>query len=280
MSTSALQDLQALKRDVLAIRTVVQKTALSQPTMGMGDRVTDTAWFPATPPGHSEYSWPAEENAQDLAVLAKRQEKKNKQKQNKQKQKEKKQQQQPKTNATNVTNPDSPPFYRMEIVVGKIISCEKHPDADSLYVEQIDCGNGDVRQIVSGLVNYVPLNQMIDSSVMVIRNLKPAPLRKILSSGMVLAGADGDRKVVELLKPPVGTPLGARVYLDGDSAEDVEKWTPDTVVNPKKKKNAWMDIAGDLSTDGDACALFQGKKLRVETGFIQGTAAVANGNVS
>lgn len=45
--------------------------------------------------------------------------------------------------------------------MGKIISCERHPDADSLYVEQIDAGDPEgPRTIVSGLVKYVPLEQM------------------------------------------------------------------------------------------------------------------------
>jgi tRNA-binding EMAP/Myf-like protein len=29
------------------------------------------------------------------------------------------------------------PITRLDLRVGKIVSCEKHPDADSLYVEQV-----------------------------------------------------------------------------------------------------------------------------------------------
>ena len=48
----------------------------------------------------------------------------------------------------------------MDIRVGRIVSCEKHPDADSLYVEQIDIGEAEgPRTIVSGLVQYVPLEE-------------------------------------------------------------------------------------------------------------------------
>lgn len=57
-----------------------------------------------------------------------------------------------------VTLPD---VTKMDIRVGKIVSCEKHPDADSLYVEQIDVGEAEgPRTIVSGLVKYVPLEEM------------------------------------------------------------------------------------------------------------------------
>ncbi len=45
--------------------------------------------------------------------------------------------------------------------MGRIVSCERHPDADSLYVEQIDVGEAEgPRTIVSGLVKYVPLEEM------------------------------------------------------------------------------------------------------------------------
>ena len=45
--------------------------------------------------------------------------------------------------------------------MGKIVSAEKHPDADALYVEQIDLGEeGGPRTIVSGLANYIPLGDM------------------------------------------------------------------------------------------------------------------------
>lgn len=40
-------------------------------------------------------------------------------------------------------------------------------------------------QIVSGLVAFVPVEEMLGRRVLVLANLKPAKLRGILSSGMV-----------------------------------------------------------------------------------------------
>ncbi|KAL8090299.1 hypothetical protein AgCh_039684 [Apium graveolens] len=37
---------------------------------------------------------------------------------------------------------------------------QKHPDADSLYVEEIDVGEGQPRTVVSGLVKYIPLEEI------------------------------------------------------------------------------------------------------------------------
>ena len=36
----------------------------------------------------------------------------------------------------------------------------KHPDADSLYVEDVDLGEGQTRTIVSGLVKHVPIEEV------------------------------------------------------------------------------------------------------------------------
>ena len=53
-----------------------------------------------------------------------------------------------------------PPISSLDIRVGRIVKCELHPDAESLYVEQIDVGEPEPRTIVSGLVKHVPLDQM------------------------------------------------------------------------------------------------------------------------
>lgn len=49
---------------------------------------------------------------------------------------------------------------RLDIRVGLITRAQKHPDADSLYVEEIDVGEGQPRTVVSGLVKYIPLEEM------------------------------------------------------------------------------------------------------------------------
>ena len=86
---------------------------------------------------------------------------------------------------------------KVELRVGKILSCEKHPKADKLLVSQIDIG-GEIRQVVSGIAsNYKP-EQMVGKKVIVVINLKPAMLRGVESQGMILAGSDG--KLIEVLE--------------------------------------------------------------------------------
>lgn len=75
---------------------------------------------------------------------------------------------------------------RLDIRIGKIIDVFKHPEADALYVEKIDLGEAQPRTIVSGLVNFIPIEEMQHKMVVVLCNLKPVKMRGIESQGMVL----------------------------------------------------------------------------------------------
>lgn len=78
---------------------------------------------------------------------------------------------------------------RLDIRIGKIVEVSKHPDADALYVEKIDLGEPTPRTIVSGLVNYVRIEDMRDRMVVVLCNLKAAKMRGVESHGMVLCAS-------------------------------------------------------------------------------------------
>lgn len=49
---------------------------------------------------------------------------------------------------------------RLDLRIGRIVTVKKHPDADSLYVEEVDVGEAAPRTVISGLVNHVPLDQV------------------------------------------------------------------------------------------------------------------------
>lgn len=72
--------------------------------------------------------------------------------------------------SVNDTNVD---VRKLDFRIGKIVEIMKHPDADTLYVEKIDCGEAKPRTVVSGLVNHVPIEEMKDKIVMILCNLKP-----------------------------------------------------------------------------------------------------------
>jgi len=123
---------------------------------------------------------------------------------------------------------------RLDIRIGKIVEVSRHPDAESLYIEKIDLSEeGGNRTIVSGLVDYVPIEEMQDRLVVVLCNLKPAKLKGVESKGMVLCASvtkDDDTKSVEPLLPPVGALPGDRVHVEG-----YEDGQPDEQLNPKKE---------------------------------------------
>jgi len=94
-------------------------------------------------------------------------------------------------------------FLKVELVVGKVLECEKHPDADKLLVSKVDTKDK-VRQIVSGISKYYTAEDMVGKNVVIVKNLKPVKLRGVLSEGMLLAGKNKKKlEVLELqnLKP-------------------------------------------------------------------------------
>jgi tRNA-binding EMAP/Myf-like protein len=44
--------------------------------------------------------------------------------------------------------------------VGKVLKCIKHPDADTLYIEDIDVGEQSSRTVCSGLVKFYEAHQV------------------------------------------------------------------------------------------------------------------------
>jgi methionine--tRNA ligase beta chain len=66
---------------------------------------------------------------------------------------------------------------------------EKHPDADSLYVEQIDVGEEAPRTVVSGLAGKIPMEELANALVVVVCNLKPANMRGVKSEAMLMAAS-------------------------------------------------------------------------------------------
>ncbi|KAK6161732.1 hypothetical protein DH2020_005113 [Rehmannia glutinosa] len=145
---------------------------------------------------------------------------------------------------------------RLDIRVGLITKAQKHPDADSLYVEEIDVGELQPRTVVSGLVKYIPLEDM---QVCVLCNLKPAAMRGIKSQAMVLAASNNDHTKVELVEPPQGAVVGERVTFPG-----FEEGLPDDVLNPKKK--VWETLQVDLHTDTELVARYKNLPFTTSAG--------------
>ncbi|KAL2814455.1 hypothetical protein BJX63DRAFT_199242 [Aspergillus granulosus] len=164
------------------------------------------------------------------------------------KEKKEKQPKQPKA-APAPAGPPSPSL--IDLRVGHILRAINHPNADSLYVSTIDCGDAPgsdntsldeetgktVRTVCSGLNGLVPLEEMQGRKIVAVCNLKPVTMRGIKSAAMVLAasprvaeGEDSHAGPVELVTPPADAPAGDRIYFEGWNDGEPEK-----VLNPKKK---------------------------------------------
>ncbi|KAG8054947.1 hypothetical protein GUJ93_ZPchr0001g32868 [Zizania palustris] len=146
----------------------------------------------------------------------------------------------------------------LNIQVGLIRKAWKHPSADSLLVEEIDLGDGNMRQVVSGLAKYFSPDDLVNRHVVLITNVKPGKLRDIMSAGLVLCASNKDHTVVEPLIPPEGAKLGERILFAGFDGK------PEDVLNPKKKQ---LDkITPDLRTDENGIATYRGIPFTASAG--------------
>ena len=101
-------------------------------------------------------------------------------------------------------------FAKVELKVGTVVSCEKHPKADRLLVEQVDLGD-ETRQIVSGIAKFFSPQEMVGRKVIVVSNLKPAKLRGVESQGMILCAASDDDSALDLATICKDLPNGTTV---------------------------------------------------------------------
>ncbi|XP_005287952.1 aminoacyl tRNA synthase complex-interacting multifunctional protein 1 isoform X3 [Chrysemys picta bellii] len=143
---------------------------------------------------------------------------------------------------------------RLDLRVGCIITAKNHPDADSLYVEEVDVGEANPRTVVSGLVKHVPLEQMQNRMVVLLCNLKPAKMRGVVSQAMVMCASSPEK--VEILDPPSGAVPGERITFEVFPGE------PEKELNPKKK--IWEQIQPDLHTNDQCIATYKGVPFEVK----------------
>mmetsp|Transcript_22031 Transcript_22031/g.71243 ORF Transcript_22031/g.71243 Transcript_22031/m.71243 type:complete len:166 (-) Transcript_22031:92-589(-) len=160
---------------------------------------------------------------------------------------------------------------KLKIVAGVITKVWPHPDAEALWCEKIDVGEGagKERQVVSGVRHQIPEDQMMGARVCVLVNVKPGALRGEPSEGLVLVatGPDGESKA--LVNPPEGVPPGEQVKFAGFEGE------PEAVLVPKKKQ--FEKLQPMLKTNADAVACFGDVPFMTSKGPC--TAAIANATV-
>nr|CDS33758.1 aminoacyl tRNA synthase complex interacting [Hymenolepis microstoma] len=165
---------------------------------------------------------------------------------------------------------------RLDLRVGKIVEVERHPDADSLYIEKVDLGEGHLRTIISGLVNFVPIEKMQGLVGIFMCNLKPVKMRGIESQGMLMCASNDEHTVVEplVIEGPNPPELGDRVFVESYPGE------PDDQLNPKKK--VWETVKPDMRVDASNFATYKGVhwKLRNNPSAVIKSPSVVNAQIS
>ena len=81
-------------------------------------------------------------------------------------------------------------FQNVELKTAKILKAEKVEGADKLLKLQIKVGD-EQRQIISGIAQFYPPEELVEKMIVVVTNLKPATIFGIESNGMLLAAKNG-----------------------------------------------------------------------------------------
>lgn len=163
----------------------------------------------------------------------------------------------------------------MDIRVGKIVEVWKHPESDKLYCEKIDIGNGEIREIASGLQKFVPIEVMQDAMVIVIVNLKAKKLGGFPSHGMVLCAEirnEGVASAVELLSPPEGSVAGDPITFEGQGRN------PPKELPAKTEKNPYFRVAPNFRIDGNGFAKWNDFKFTTPKGDVSAK-TIRNGEI-
>ncbi|MDE6298969.1 MAG: phenylalanine--tRNA ligase subunit beta, partial [Muribaculaceae bacterium] len=127
------------------------------------------------------------------------------------------------------------------IVVGKVLTCEEHPNSDHLHITTVDLGGGNVQQIVCGAPNVAAGQTVVVATVGTTLydgdkefQIKKSKIRGVESNGMICAedeiGIGSDHAGIMVLPDGVapGTPAAEYFNVESDYCLEVEL-TPNRV---------------------------------------------------
>ena len=121
------------------------------------------------------------------------------------------------------------------LYVGKVLTCEAHPDSDHLHVTTVDLGKGEPSQIVCGAPNVAAGQKVIVADLGCVLYdgdkefvIKKSKLRGVESCGMICAedeigvGTSHDGIIVLPEDAPVGLPAAEYYHLESDWLIEVD----------------------------------------------------------
>jgi len=100
-------------------------------------------------------------------------------------------------------------FFETSLKIGTVVKAEEVPKSKKLLLLQVDVGEAQPRQVVAGIKEWYSAEDMLDTQVCVVANLKPAKLMGLKSEGMLLAAKDENGLCMIRPEKPkaVGTPI-------------------------------------------------------------------------
>lgn len=118
-----------------------------------------------------------------------------------------------------------PAFDKLDLRVAHIESVDMHPEADKLYLVQLDVGPLGKRQICAGVKDFFTPNEIAGQNIILVSNLKPRKLRGQVSHGMMLACEKKNGEELELGLLTTNAEPGQKVIIEGGKvkAEEMNK---------------------------------------------------------
>ncbi|MSU05928.1 methionine--tRNA ligase [Spirochaetales bacterium NM-380-WT-3C1] len=120
--------------------------------------------------------------------------------------------------------------HKVILKVSKIVSVEKHPNGDILYILKLNCGEPEERTIVSSIVPYYTAEELLGHNIVLVSNLKPANFRGVKSYGMLLAASDPNAPEHTTCEVLFADDFEPGTVLEFDGQGEVEKVT--TYIKP------------------------------------------------
>jgi len=100
-------------------------------------------------------------------------------------------------------------FFQTSLKIGTVVEAKEVPKSKKLLLLQVDIGEEYNRQVVAGIKEWYSAEDILNTQVCVVANLKPAKLMGMKSEGMLLAAKDADGLcLIRPEKPKTnGTPI-------------------------------------------------------------------------
>lgn len=101
-------------------------------------------------------------------------------------------------------------FAKLDLVVAKVLSCDKVKGADRLLVFEFDLGT-EKRTVVSGIAEHYQPEELVGKHLTLLANLAPRKIRGIVSHGMLLSSLDEVTGRLKVLEVASDVPVGSRI---------------------------------------------------------------------